>query len=257
MSVNENDDIEPTSVGVSRGLAWVTEGFSFFTRDWLAWIGLSILLIVLTMVSSAIPIANIIVPVITPIIGGGLMLGCRKQDEGGELGIGVVFSGFSTHTSQLALIGVIYLLANLAIVFFVVVFFVIVIGGLGAISEFNIEDPDLLLKHSIFLLLAALIGMSLYLPVVMAIWFAPGLVVFRKLSAVPAMLLSIKACVVNILPFLLYGFVVLVVMIFASIPLMLGWLVLVPVLIASVYISYKDAFPELESEGSSTGLLTP
>jgi len=43
-------------------------------------------------------------------------------------------------------------------------------------------------------------------------------------------------------PFVLYGLVGLVLGIVASIPFGLGWLVLGPVAIASVYVGYRDIF---------------
>ena len=46
----------------------------------------------------------------------------------------------------------------------------------------------------------------------------------------------------NVIPFLIYGLVGLVLTIVATIPLLLGWLVLIPMLIASIYVSYKDIF---------------
>jgi uncharacterized membrane protein len=46
----------------------------------------------------------------------------------------------------------------------------------------------------------------------------------------------------NILPFLVYGILYLIFAFVASIPLLLGWLVLGPVLIASVYFSYTDIY---------------
>jgi uncharacterized membrane protein len=84
--------------------------------------------------------------------------------------------------------------------------------------------------------------LALLLPVVMAIWFAPPLVVFHDKSAVEAMQESFTGCLRNIVPFLLYGLVMLVLGVLAAIPFGLGWLVLGPVLAASLYTSYKDIY---------------
>jgi uncharacterized membrane protein len=91
-------------------------------------------------------------------------------------------------------------------------------------------------------LLAVLIAIALALPLVMALWFAPALVVFHELDAVAAMKASFTGCLRNIVPFLVYGIVGLLLAVVAMIPLGLGWLVLGPVLAASVYASYRDIY---------------
>jgi uncharacterized membrane protein len=76
----------------------------------------------------------------------------------------------------------------------------------------------------------------------MAVWFAPALVLFHDKGAVDAMKESFSGCLRNIVPFLVYGVVLLVLGLIASIPLGLGWLVLGPVLCTSFYASYKDIY---------------
>ena len=53
---------------------------------------------------------------------------------------------------------------------------------------------------------------------------------------------SFSGCLKNMLPFLLYGVVLFVLSILASLPLLLGWLVLGPVFGASIYTSYRDIY---------------
>jgi uncharacterized membrane protein len=75
-----------------------------------------------------------------------------------------------------------------------------------------------------------------------ALWFAPALVVFRKTPPLQALQLSVGAVVKNVLPFLVYGAIYIVASIVASIPFALGWIVLVPVSLLTVYGSYRDVF---------------
>jgi uncharacterized membrane protein len=89
-----------------------------------------------------------------------------------------------------------------------------------------------------------LVFLLLYLPLVMAIWFAPALVVLRGVEPLEAMRLSFNGCMRNIVPFLLYGVVGVGLSIVATIPLLLGWLVLGPVTIASLYTSYCDIYED-------------
>jgi uncharacterized membrane protein len=53
---------------------------------------------------------------------------------------------------------------------------------------------------------------------------------------------SFFACLKNILPFLVYGIVGLVLFFVSAIPLLLGWLVFGPVMTATLYTSYRDVF---------------
>lgn len=251
--MTSGQSIEPVSVSIGRGGGWLIDGLSFFSRDWLSWIGLAVLLIALTLVASAIPIANIIMPVLTPVFVGGLMLACREQDEGGEITVAALFSGFSSHAGQLALLGLVYLLSNIAILMLVIVLIFIILGGADAFSQLSTENPELVLEHAVNILLAALVGLALYLPVLMALWFAPALVVLKNASAMQAMKASLKGCLLNVLPFLTYGVLGMLLMIMATLPFLLGWLVLLPVIIASVYVSYREIFvyPVEEARGST------
>jgi uncharacterized membrane protein len=56
------------------------------------------------------------------------------------------------------------------------------------------------------------------------------------------MIASFRACLANIVPFLVYGLIGLVACVLATIPILLGWLILMPVLIVSIYTSYRDIF---------------
>ena len=90
--------------------------------------------------------------------------------------------------------------------------------------------------------IAVMIGTLAALPLMMACWFAPALVMLRHDEPVAAMKASFVACLVNIWPMLIYGLIGFVLMIVASIPCGLGWFALAPVFAASVYASYKDIF---------------
>ena len=91
-------------------------------------------------------------------------------------------------------------------------------------------------------ILAMLVVLALAIPIYMALWFAPALVVFHHLTPVEAMKTSFAACLKNIVPFLLYSVILLLLAMVASIPFGLGWLVLLPVIVASIYTAYRDIF---------------
>jgi uncharacterized membrane protein len=86
----------------------------------------------------------------------------------------------------------------------------------------------------------------------MATQFAPMLVIFGKMMPVPAMKTSLRAFLRNIVPLTVYGAMLLPFALLASLPMMLGWLVLMPIVIASMYATYRDLFP-MQPEAAAAG----
>jgi hypothetical protein len=172
-----------------------------------------------------------------PLFVGGLMLGCQALQGGGELELNHLFAGFKTHTANLVVLGA------LAIGGWIIVILpVIAIVGAGAIFGAMRGDAAGVAAIGGSFLLAGLVAMALSIPIYMALWFAPALVVLRGLAPVAALKESFLGCLKNIIPFLIYGLVMLVLSMFATIPLLLGWLVLGPVATASVYVAYRDIY---------------
>jgi uncharacterized membrane protein len=98
---------------------------------------------------------------------------------------------------------------------------------------------------------ATLIGSALFVPLAMAVWFAPALVLLDGLPAWRAMQLSLRACVRNVLPFLLYSVAMFGLLVVALAPFMLGLLLWVPLAMLSVYTAYRDIFTrEMQSPAS-------
>jgi uncharacterized membrane protein len=122
----------------------------------------------------------------------------------------------------------------------------VVLGISGAIGAILSGDTGalggLLVGAGLGTLLVLLIVMAVALPIFMAFWFAPALVAISNMSPIDALAASFKGCLKNILPFLLYGIVFLVLFILGSIPLGLGLLVVLPLVFTSTYAAYRDIF---------------
>jgi uncharacterized membrane protein len=104
-------------------------------------------------------------------------------------------------------------------------------------------QPDVGAALQIFLL-AALVMLALSIPLVMAIWFAAPLVMLHDIKPVDALKASFLGCIKNVVPFLIYGVIAFLAAVIATLPLLLGWLVLGPVIMGSVYTGYRDIFTE-------------
>jgi uncharacterized membrane protein len=77
-----------------------------------------------------------------------------------------------------------------------------------------------------------------------AYWFAPALTMLHDVPAVPAMKASLVACLRNFVPMLIYGLVMGALLVVAVIPLGLGLLVWAPLVLATMYTSYRSVFTE-------------
>ena len=227
-------------VAAGRGWDWIVSGWELFKKQPGMWIGIVVVAMILFFVMALIPfIGSLASMVLGPVFAGGVMLGCKALDEGGELEFGHLFAGFREKFGPLAAVGAIYLVA--------VVVIALVVGlvtGAGMFALMAGGDPGAGATAGAMmgLLLAVLLMLALLLPVFMAMWFAPALVILQDRGAVDAMKESFAGALKNIVPFLLYGVVLFIASIVAAIPLGLGYLVLLPVAAGSVYASYRDIY---------------
>jgi len=221
-----------------HGWTWIAEGWELFRRQPGMWIGIVLLLFVIMIAAAFIPfIGGLLMTLFAPVFAAGIVIGCKALDGGGALELGHLFAGFRGRTGTLIGVGALYLAASLAIM--------LVVGltmGVGMGAMMGQGDPQDMMALGMTMVLAMLVVFALLLPVIMAVWFAAPLVVFHEHGALDAMKGSFTGCLRNIVPFLLYGVVLLVASIVASLPLLLGWLVLGPVLAASLYTAYRDIY---------------
>jgi uncharacterized membrane protein len=229
---------EGRTVDAGRGWNWIAEAFALFRLQPGIWILMVILLGVLFAVLSMIPmLGSLANALLFPIFGAGLMLGCRELDQGGEFALGHLVEGFKRNAGNLVVVGVVNLIGwvLIAIAVMAVVGAGVFMGAMrGGISGAGLSIASIML--------ALLLVAGLSVPLYMATWFAPVLIVLQDMAPGAALKASFFACLKNWLPFLVYGVALMLLAIVAAIPFGLGYLVLVPVLAASVYTAYRDIF---------------
>jgi uncharacterized membrane protein len=227
------------AVAAGRGWSWIAEGWDLFKRQPGIWVVIAVILLVIYVVLAFIPILGSLAGIVlAPVFTAGLMIGCRAEEEGRELEISHLFAGFRGRFGTLIGVGLIYLGITIAIA---LVVGIATGGGLWTLLSGG-ADPVALGAAGLTVLLAFLVMLALMLPLFMAIWFASPLVVFHEQGAWEAMKNSFVGCLRNIMSFLVYSVILFAAAILASIPLGLGWLVLGPVIAASLYASYRDIF---------------
>ena len=235
------------SVGAARGASWWTGGWRLFTRAPVIWIVIVILFAALMMGLSLIPIfGQLASALLSPVLAAGILLGCRELDQGRALRVGHLVAGFNDRLTSLVVVGLLYLGGWLVIVSVGVIAMlgVIGLGGLSALAHGDGPAAAFELLGAIGggAIVLLLVVLAFSIPLVMAYWFAPALVIFRGDEPLAAMRNSFVASLRNVPPFLIYSLLGLVFAIVATIPFGLGWFVLAPVFAASIFVSYEDIF---------------
>jgi hypothetical protein len=219
-----------------RGWGWIRDGWTLFRRQAGMWIVLTILFFLIVMSMQFVPVLGMIASVLlVPVFVAGLMTGAQTVSRGGELELAHLFAGFRRNTGQLMLVGVI----GFVLTFIAMIPMTLVMGaGLFVAGATSSSIP----AFGAATLLALLISLALLVPINMAMWFSSALVILQDHSAARAIGQSFRGCLKNIVPFLLYGIILFFFAMIAAIPFGLGWLVLGPVVLCSVYIAYRDIY---------------
>ncbi|MEO6118851.1 MAG: BPSS1780 family membrane protein [Methylotenera sp.] len=232
-------------VPAANALGWIVSGFNLFKANPAMWIILFVIYLAIIVPISLVPVVGSIVStLLAPVFAAGLMWGCQAITKNEDLEINHLFAGFKQNTAQLIAVGGIYMLGLLVIAVMVVL-------------SLDRETIEILMKGGTVnpnqagaMMLPILVAMLFLLPLIMAYWFAPILVGLNNLTATEAMKLSFVACLKNMLPFLLYGLIFMVMLVLAIIPFGLGLLVVIPVMMTSLYTSYVDIFSVSKPENS-------
>lgn len=232
----------PRRCGAGRGLGWVGGGWRLFRASPGTWMGVYVVFVILFMASNLVPlVGGLAAYLLYPVFMAGMMLGADRLQRGGELVLGDLFQGFNKNTGTLVGVGGVYLGGTLAVMLVGGGLSVAIVGGSLGVLEGAGEDvdPGMLVLPVTFVVLLI---MALVMPLLMAIWFAPMLVALHDVALGRAISLSFSGCLRNLLPFLVYGLVLMVMFVLAVLPLLLGLLVAGPVFLASMYCSYREIY---------------
>jgi hypothetical protein len=248
--------VQVRTVAAARGWRWIAEGVLLFQKSRLMWLAITLGLFIAYKLILFIPVVGIAAILLMPIVLVGLMEGCRALDLGRELKPTYLLSGFTHNAGALAALGGIYLAGNLLILLLIMQ-----LGGeaIGQVLKFmstqkvTPENIHLIREAVSKATFAVVVGWLLSVPLVMACWFSPLLVYLHDMKILAAMGVSLKACLQNMMPFLVYGGLLFLALMLVT-PLAmatrildLGMWLLAPLVIPSIYVSYKDIFPAPEA----------
>ena len=235
---------EPRGLSAGAGMEWIGEGWKLFARAPLMWVVSILVMFVLAIVANFVPIiGSLAFQLLQPVFAAGFVVACRSLETGGEFEIEHIFAGFKRNFANLLVVGAILLAGFVALLLVFAVF-----AGFGLVTAMIAGNHDnilpALMASGMSIAIGTLVMLFLMVPLLMAYWFAPALVMMHDMAPIAAMKASFSGCLRNIVPFLLYGIVMFLLCIVASIPFGLGMLVWVPLMVSSTYVAYRRIFTE-------------
>lgn len=221
-------------VPIGHGARWLVSGWRVFREQPGQWAVIALVMLGIAVAVAFVPgVGGLALSFLMPIFIGGLMLACRKSEAGERVAVNDLFTVFHGPVVPIVTAAAFGLGAT------IVAALVVAIVTFGIVFGTGLTGNE---AWAIGALLFGLMLIAVAIPIQMALWFAPALIVFQGVTPMQALLQSFQGCLKNVMPFLLYGLIALPLAIVATLPLLLGWLVLTPVVIASVYASYRDIY---------------
>lgn len=244
-----------------NGLEWLKQAYALFRAAPLRWLLLLFtyyLLIALMELGPLQTVGQFVAPLLKPVFAVGFLAAAWSQERGIAPRFADLFRGFRSNLLALVPLGAVFLAG---ITLAVLATTLIDDGKLIAILS-GAEKPTEEAIASGSVQLAMLFGTACAMPSLLALWFAPALVVFNDAGAVRALVTSFRAAIANWRPIAVYCLAVFVlggvVPVFAlSIARLFGdvaagvvaLFVVVPYIFAFVatlqisdYIGYRDLF---------------
>lgn len=262
-SGSEKISIQYHRVNANHGALWLKQGYKLVRSSIGSWLGISTLL----FISLLLPGINTIAALLMPIGIGGLMIGCHQKSGNGLLKFKHLFAGIKSDGKELLVLSLIYALASISIV--IATRYLLLLGGIDVAAAFP-DNVDQLTNEQLLewmrskelsslypIFINSLISLFLMIPLFMAYWFAPALIVLKKMTAIDSMKLSFIACRSNLRTFLIYGllfvsylmlFLLFISILAAIIPplagiaILMGILLIIAISIATIYTAYIDIF---------------
>lgn len=232
-------------VSAGHGWAWFVAAWRLFKSRALVWWFVLILSMGGMILLSIVPLINFVVMIGFPVLMAGIGACADSCRRTGTFDVGSLFVGFSERTGQLLLLGVLTLVATL--VGFAVL--MLVVGGGAGVLSLYLGDMESRQAASAGMMagmggVGALLYMLMMAALMSMVVFSPYLIHQRGMSAVQAIRESVLGSLRNVGAGLVAAIVYFGLAIVATIPLALGWLVLLPVVFLVGYTAYRDVFFE-------------
>ena len=191
-----------------RGMFWLRRAYAMFRAAPLPWLLLLLVYYALVALAELGPwpsIGKLAASVLKPVFAVGFLAAAWSQERGGRPALSDLFRGFRSNLRALLPLGVVFF-AGMTLA---VGATALIDGGALIAWVSGAEEPSDELLQSGRLQLAMLFGTACALPTLLALWFAPALVVFHDAGVISALTISLRASVANWRPTGIFGLAVL------------------------------------------------
>jgi type IV secretory pathway VirB3-like protein len=242
MTTTTNQDI-PRKVAASQGLQWVVAGFRLYRKNPLLLSAAFGLLFGVVMALGLIPkVGSSLSELASPLMVAGFMAAYRALDSGNDLELPQFLAGLQGPAIPLMSVGAVQFLGTLLIgkVMLAMGFDAEAVMAAAKGGTASPAEMQAMLNQA---MPAVLTGLVLFTPLIMATWFAPALILFGGARPATALGVSLKAVARNWAAMLVNSLALgMLLFVAALVPMLLGLLVAMPVLFASLYASYQAIF---------------
>lgn len=231
----------PAHVSPKRVLQWIATGWALFMKAPAIWALHALIVFVVLAALGMLPLLGwAAAPIVLPVLIGGMLSGAQALQRDEALRIDHLFDGIRRHPGPLLALGGLHLLgALLAALMAAAISGSAVLTGMvvGALPGVGVATVGVMFGALVFTVLWALL--------MMALWFAPALVMLDGAAPLNAIALSARAALRNPLAFIVLGAVLYVLIWVAMLPAGLGMLILLPVMVGALYAAWQDTFVPL------------
>lgn len=238
-------------------LAWYKSGWQWFMANPVIWILLIVTYFIILVALQLIPlVGSLIGAVLWPGLSAGLLIAAKKSSQGVSISINDLFSALANPSTRPGLLHLGSISLAVALLSGVAIF---TIGSETLMSALSQPNPAEISDESMAIVqsqLPVIMGIMLLISALTAVLFmyAVPLVTFEGVPAFEAIKASVWASIVNLLPLFVFGLLYLAFAMLASLPFMLGFLILMPVTICAWYASYVDIFGHDTGSEASTAV---
>jgi hypothetical protein len=186
-------------------MLWLKRSYAMFVQHRLSWIGRLLAYYVSLLVIDALPFIGVfLAPILKPVLSVGFLAAAWTQERGGKPAVGMLLRGFGANLGALLPLGVVFIIG----ISFALGATALVDGGqlldlLYGTAPSGDDNPSAAARHMQQVLAmpqvqgAILFGALCALPTILALWWAPALVVFQDAGLGTALRTSLRAAVAN------------------------------------------------------------